>query len=178
MHWIDPSHLPETRGIVTRFLMNPHGELDGLLLDDALQVHFPPHLSERVARHIGIGDRIGVRGVRPRGIDLIAAVALIPTRDEAIVDDGPPRSEPATRRAGKPMDVQGAVVRQLYGPRGDVRGALLEDGTSLRMAPHAALALHDYLAPGAHVQAWGQGTTSPFGTVVDVEHIAHLVDAV
>ena len=35
MHWIDPDCLQETRGIVTQFLMNPHGELDGFLLGEA-----------------------------------------------------------------------------------------------------------------------------------------------
>ena len=25
MHWIDPACLPETRGRVTQFLLNPHG---------------------------------------------------------------------------------------------------------------------------------------------------------
>ena len=31
MHWIDPDSLPETRGIVKGFLLNPHGELDGIV---------------------------------------------------------------------------------------------------------------------------------------------------
>ena len=29
MHWIDPAHLPETKGKVDRFLLNPHGDADG-----------------------------------------------------------------------------------------------------------------------------------------------------
>lgn len=48
---------------------------------------------------------------------------------------------------GAPMDVQGEVIMQLYGPKGELRGALLEDGTSLRMPPHAAAELVDYLTP-------------------------------
>ena len=27
MHWIDPAHLPETKGTVDRFLINPHGDV-------------------------------------------------------------------------------------------------------------------------------------------------------
>lgn len=185
MHWIDPSSLPETQGTVTRFLSNTHGELDGLLLDDALQVHFPPHLSAAVAGRIAMGERIGVRGVRARGVDLVAAVALRTHDGDTIVDNGPgdrdrvrdSARKPAARHDGKAMDVQGQVERALYGPKGEVRGALLDDGTALRMAPHNAVALADYLVPGAHVQAWGQGVTSAFGTTIDVEHIAHLVDA-
>ena len=42
-------------------------------------------------------------------------------------------------------------VAALSGPKGELRGALLADGTSLRMPPHAAAALASYFAPGAHV---------------------------
>lgn len=47
MHWIDPDQLPETRGTVRRFLLNPHGEPDGFILDRDRQVHFPPILPPR-----------------------------------------------------------------------------------------------------------------------------------
>ena len=29
MHWIDPDSLPEVAGIFERFILNPHGEVDG-----------------------------------------------------------------------------------------------------------------------------------------------------
>jgi hypothetical protein len=48
MHWIDPAHLPETKGTVDRFLLNPHGDADGLLLTDGMEVHFPPHMAKKV----------------------------------------------------------------------------------------------------------------------------------
>ena len=36
------------------------------------------------------------------------------------------------------LSVQGKVQRPLYGPAGDVNGALLDDGTIVRMSPPAA----------------------------------------
>ena len=45
MYWIDPAYLPETKGVVDRFLINSHGDADGLLLKDGKEVHFPPHMS-------------------------------------------------------------------------------------------------------------------------------------
>jgi len=68
------------------------------------------------------------------------------------------------------------VVLSLYGPKGELRGALLEGGTSLRMPPHAATELTAYLTPGAYVQAWGQGVKNRFGSTIEVEEIAYLVD--
>jgi hypothetical protein len=179
MHCIDPDYLPQTRGTVTRFLLNPHGELDGFLLGQARQVHFPPHLSKQVARYVAIGDRVTVRGVKPRGVDMIAAVAMTTKDGREIVDDGPEhgdkhRKADVERRA---MEASGEVRLALFGPRGELRGALLDDGTSLRVPPHAAQALLEYLAPGAHVHAWGRGVKNRHGRSIEVEEIAHLVDA-
>jgi hypothetical protein len=40
MHWIDPDCLPETQGTVEGFIMNWHGEIDGVLLGGARQTPF------------------------------------------------------------------------------------------------------------------------------------------
>jgi hypothetical protein len=177
MHWIDPASLPETRGTVTRFLLNPHGELDGFVLGRARQVHFPPHLSKQVARQIAIGDAVKVRGVRPRGVDMIAAISITPKNGRVILDEGPDHDREPQHTAKKPMDASGKVLLALHGPKGELRGALLDDGTSLRMPPHAAAELAAYLTPGAHVHAWGQGVKNKFGRTIEVEEIAELVDA-
>lgn len=181
MHWIDPACLPETRGKVTQFLLNPHGELDGLILNTAgstLQVHFPPHMTRQVTKHIAPGNTIRVRGVKPRAANVIAAVSLTSQNGVEIIDEGPQHHVPGTARLeGKPMDVQGEVTMSLYGPRGELRGALLDEGTSLRMPPHAAAELARYLSPGAFVQAWGRGVKNKHGRTIDVDDIAELIDA-
>lgn len=186
MHWIDPACLPETRGKVSQFLLNPHGELDGFILEHSdrtqQQVHFPPHLSKRVAKHVAIGDTVKVRGVKPRAAELIAAVSLTINDVVEIVDEGPHSHHDAHAHATsletKPMEVQGEVVLPLFGPKGELRGALLDDGTALRMPPHAAAELVSYLTPGVHVQAWGDGFESRFGRTINVHEIAELVDDV
>jgi hypothetical protein len=179
MHWIDPTSLPETRGKVTRFLLNPHGELDGLVIE-MRQVHFPPHLSKQLARHVALGDEVRVRGVKPRGADMIAAVSLtaksgVLIRDEGPHHDGEKHHKPHVQR--KPMEASGEVLLSLHGPKGELRGALLDDGTSLRMPPHAAAELAGYLSPGAHVHAWGHGVRNKHGRTIEVDEIAELVDA-
>jgi hypothetical protein len=179
MHWIDPTSLPETRGKVTRFLLNPHGELDGLVIGSR-QVHVPPHLSKQLARHVALGDVIRVRGVKPRDVDMIAAVSLTTRSGVLILDEGPHHAgekhhKPHVER--KPMDASGEVVLSLFGPKGELRGALLDDGTSLRMPPHAAAELAAYLSPGAHVHAWGHGVKNRHGRTIEVDEIAELVDA-
>ncbi|WP_345817147.1 hypothetical protein AAGS40_25035 (plasmid) [Paraburkholderia sp. PREW-6R] len=180
MHWIDPACLQETRGTVTQFLLNPHGELDGFILDNDRQVHFPPHLSRPLAKHVSVGDKVRVRGVKPRGADIVAGVLLTSSKGVEILDEGPHHDGDKHERPHvekRPMDVMGEVQLSLYGPKGELRGALLTDGTSVRMPPHAAEALSSYLEPGAHIQVWGRGVKNRYGACIEVDDIAELVDA-
>ncbi|KXV10971.1 hypothetical protein CR51_07980 [Caballeronia megalochromosomata] len=178
MHWIDPEILPETRGKVTRFLLNPHGEIDGFVLG-ARQVHVPPHLSKQIARHVAPGDAVSVRGVKPRDADIVAAVSLTTKNGRVILDEGPHHGGEKHHKPHvdhKPMEAAGEVVLSLFGPKGELRGALLDDGTSLRMPPHAASELVAYLSPGTHVQAWGHGVKNRHGRTIEVDEIAELID--
>lgn len=178
MHWIDPTSLPQTRGKVTHFLLNPHGEIDGLVIGGR-QVHFPPHLSKKLARHVALGDEVQVRGVKPRHADMIAAVLLTTASGAVILDEGPHQNGDKHERPHvehKQMVASGEVVLSLFGPKGELRGALLDDGTSLRMPPHAATELAAYLSPGAHVHAWGSGVKNRHGRAIEVDEIAELVD--
>ena len=182
MHWIDPQSLSETRGTVTRFLLNPHGEIDGIVLGarQALQVHFPPHLSPQIARQVAMGDKVRMRSVKPHGANMIAAVSLVTKNGKVILDEGPHRDGEKHHKPHvehKPMDALGEVVLSLFGPKGELRGALLDEGTSLRMPPHAAAELAAYLAPGAHVHAWGHGIRNRHGRTIEVDEIAELIDA-
>ncbi|EAY71949.1 hypothetical protein BDAG_04805 [Burkholderia dolosa AU0158] len=172
--------LPETRGRVTQFLLNPHGEIDGLILNGDLQVHVPPHLGRELVRHVAPGDRIRVRGVKPRGAEMIAAVQLTGRDGVDIVDTGPQPHAPAHAHAHTkrtPMEASGEIAFALHGPKGDVNGALLTTGIALRMPPHAAAELDAYLRAGMHVQVWGDAVVTRHGTTIDVSEIAELVDA-
>lgn len=49
-------------GAVQRWLLNPNGEADGLLLQDGTQVAFPPHLSDTLTSWLRAGDAVDVAG--------------------------------------------------------------------------------------------------------------------
>src|SRR6185437_16870445 len=90
MHWLDHTQLPRIEGTVERFLLNAHGELDGLLLADGREVLFPPHLSPAVLAGVACGQRLIVSGLPLRAAPVVVAAAL--RSDGAvteIVDRGP-----------------------------------------------------------------------------------------
>src|SRR5437773_11147159 len=51
-------------GTVSLYLLNPRGEVDGLLLADGSQVKFPPHMSADLTRPAKPNERITAQRVR------------------------------------------------------------------------------------------------------------------
>ena len=173
MHWIDPDHLPEITGTLDQFLVNKHGEADGFLLTDGEEVHVPPHLSARLVRDLRPGSLVKVRGIRPLGVHMVAAIA-VDTPNGRILDRGPEAREhdDAFEKAKHgPMTAQGIVKRSIHGPKGETRGAVLEDGRIIRLPPHEAERFPDLLAKGAKICVAGEGATTSFGTAVEAREI-------
>lgn len=186
MHWLNPDQLPHVTSNVERFLVNPHGDADGMILTNGMEVHCPPHLSAEILAAIRPGDRISVYGVQPRITTMIAAVAIETADGTRIVDKGPPKHEkerrepkheaqPSQRRK---FEVEGFVRCALHGPKGETRGALLHDGTIVRFSPREADALAELLSPGSPLAARGEGLVTPMGTVIEAQEIGPSAESV
>jgi hypothetical protein len=177
MHWIDHDLLPDIGGAVERFIVNRHGEVDGLILmyepDRFLFVHLPPHLGPEITSAVAEGDAVRVRGIRPRGADMIAAVAVIASDGRLILDNGPDgerRPQPRHEKSKK-VEFEGVVRMSLFGLKGELRGALLEDGNLVRLGPKVAILVANLLRPGAALAARGDGLESAHGSVVSADEI-------
>jgi hypothetical protein len=59
----------------------------------------------------------------------------------------------------------------LHGPRGELSGAMLDDGTILRLPPPEAERLAALLMPGQTIVVQGDGLTTGMGRVVEVQAI-------
>jgi hypothetical protein len=181
MHWLDPDHLPEISGTFERFLLNPHGDADGMILSDGTEVHFPPHMSAELCAAIRPGEKpeIRIRGVRPRNSSLIAAIAIETMDGKRIVDNGPPKKHAEKERPNKDgpkpkhekMQAEGRIRQVLHGPKGEARGALLEDGRIVRFPPHEAERIADLIVVGARLAVRGEGLTNSVGTVIEAREI-------
>jgi hypothetical protein len=176
MHWLDPDYLPLTKGHVKQFLINPDGDADGFMLTDGTEIHFPPHLSAEIQDAVAPGDAVTVRGAKPRGADLVAAVAVDTASGHRIDDKGPSdheedRDNNHRKSKRKPIEHEGIVVRSLHGPKGEARGVLFKDGVTARFPKHQAEEVLSLIVPGVTLAIRGDGLEIEAGTVIEVNEI-------
>jgi len=165
----DSSQLPESRGRVKQYTLTPRGDVDGLILADGTEVKLPPHLSAQIVYTIRPGDEVSIRGLRARAIPLVDAASVTNVATgRSVADDGPPRGPD---RGGMQQAFSGRIVTALHGKRGEVNGALLDDGTQLHLPPPEAERFADWLQPGQMVSARGELLDTALGRVVDVQAI-------
>src|SRR5207245_2053273 len=69
------------------------------------------------------------------------------------------------------LEVRGRVVRALHGVKGEVRGALLEDGSIVRLGKHARPEARALLVAGSELAARGEGVSTDFGTCLEAKLI-------
>lgn len=165
---LDPTQLPETKGAVKQYTLTPRGDVDGLILTDGTEVKVPPHLTAQVVYAIRPGDAVTIRGLKARVLPLVSATTI---RNDAtgatVVDEGGPRE---ARDASETL-VSGQVASALHGPRGEVNGALLASGLTLRLPPPEASRYERLLQPGAPLSVRGVVRTSLLGSVMEATAI-------
>ena len=171
--WFDPTQLPSFTGVVERYLINPAGQVDRLLLREGPQVILPAQVVDELRRAVPVGSGIVVWGVRARRAPVITMLAWGAREGDSAPRfvERPAWGVPSFDVGMQPVEVAGEVVAPLYTPQGDVMGAILQDGMVVRVSPDAATALGERLGVGRQVAAAGVGTIGPVGRAVDAERI-------
>jgi hypothetical protein len=159
-------------GTVDRYLLNPEGIVDGLLLEDGLQVKFPPHMGERVTQVVEPGNRITVNGVPgvpvEWGQEVRAYQITNAETQETIVDQPPayPPRPPVDSRY-ETLTVTGTADHWLVGRRGEIKGIVLSSGAQIKFPPHVGYQLTGLVREGAAIQAEGFGSQNSYGQVIE-----------
>ena len=179
----DAAQLPAIQGKVAEYSLTPRGDVDGLILADGTEVHLPPHLGTQLVFAVKPGDDVTIRGLKARAIPMVQAMSVKNDATGTTVTDngaGPP-GQPGPRGGQQALTDTGRIKTQLHGPRGDLNGALLEDGTIVRLPPPEATRLATLLTAGASVTVQGQGIDGPLGRVIearsigaDAEHLSQV----
>jgi hypothetical protein len=175
-----PSPNPQTvetlNGTVRQYLMNPDGEVDGLLLVDGSQVNFPPHMSTDLTSAIKPKDTVSVQGQHENAYVFRAFAIANTGTGKSVSESFPPRGQlplpPEVRAANrKPLQADGKIVTLLFASRGEPSGAVLDDGSILRVPPHVGVQLSILLKIGQAISARGYGTENEFGRCLEVREI-------
>lgn len=161
-------------GRLARWLVNPNGEADGLLLDKGTLITFPPHLSASVTALAQIGDHIDATGWRAGDVAAMQAQE-IRANGRSVIDQPPSPGvlPPAPRPMGAlaSMSAAGRISRVLFNPGGEAHGALLDDGTVVRFPPHVGRMFAVLLQPGAPLYVQGWGTRTSLGVGIEATRI-------
>lgn len=167
---------PIATGVVSRFLVNPFGEIDGLLLDSGLLVTFPPHMEHELTAAITPGDTVAVRG-QVTGATQVKALILTNTRTNQQVIEHPPA--PPERKMPKHLRAVGlrqirarAPVSHLrYGKHGEIKDLVLADGTTVKLSKEVVESVTPWLRVGQELEVVGYGSDNTYGRGVEATAI-------
>jgi len=164
----DPAQLPEIKGKVAQYTLTPRGDVDGLILDDGTEVHTPPGISSELVFAVHPGDAVTIHGLKARALPMVAAASVTNDATAVTVTSHMGRGPGWNRQSAQ---ASGVIKEVLHSPRGENNGALLADGTVVRLPPREADKLGDALAPGKPLFARGDGVSSTLGKVVMARQI-------
>jgi hypothetical protein len=163
---------PVAEGIVDRYLLNPRGDVNGLLLHDGSQMHITLRAAQDLTKTIQPGDRVRVHGRRVSNLPLVKADVIINVTDGKSFTvpyrldlPMPPREE---RPAVNEMKAAGTIEVLLYDPLKEVvNGAVLSDGSQVRLPPDVGERFHASLQKDMDVEVRGYGIATPYGTALE-----------
>lgn len=165
----------QLEGTLSRFLINPLGRIDQLLLDDGTLICLPPSLSEGAAQFARPGDRVRAIVAEPHGRGDVHARALINVESGRSLLDAPPALPASPTPRLDDLRIEGKIVR-LLGSERRPRGALLEDGAVVRFSPRLAHRNRMLLQPGAKIRVDGVGTRNEYGIAIEAFSLERLPD--
>lgn len=156
------------QGMVSQYLMNPNGEVDGLLLTDGTQVHFPPHMSADLTQTVGPAGTISAQGVHENAVHFRAFTIFNTATGQSVNEARPPqfgRPLPPELRGVelKPLQAEGKIKVVLVAPRGETDGVVLDNGTIIRVPPYIGAQYSVWLQVGQSIVVHGYGTENPLG---------------
>lgn len=159
-------------GVIERYILDPRGEVEGLLLRDGSHMYVTSRAADQLIRALKPGDHVQVSGRRKPKVGLIhpdviknlsnATTFVVPLRLDL------PMQEQERRLSVTEMNAAGTIRRLLYHPLKDmVQGMILSDETQIRLPPDASADLRRSLRVGESVAIRGNGTTNQFGRAIE-----------
>ncbi|MCW5798609.1 MAG: hypothetical protein KIT40_08925 [Nitrospira sp.] len=159
-------------GTVDRFILDPRGEVEGLLLADGTHLYVTSRAADQLVSAFTPGNAVQVYG------RLFAAERLVQADAVTNVTTGTtfhvplrldlPMQEQEHTLSMTEMSAAGTIRAFFYHPlKKNIQGMLLSDETQVRFPPDASPTLRRSFHLGDHVTIKGNGTTNRFGRAVE-----------
>lgn len=165
-------HITNVTGEVQQYLFNPEGQADGLLLNNGLQVKFPPFMGDSLMATVSPGTQItvsGTSGFPSRfGQQIRARSITNPQTGQTLMPQTSPiLPQPPNSGNYNNVSVEGNAQHWLVGYRGNINGVVLSNGAVVRFPRSASHQLDSIANVGDKVQAKGFGTRNDSGQTVE-----------
>lgn len=164
-------------GKVTRYLITPMGDVEGVLLDSGTVAKLPPHMGKELVSAVKIGDAVRIEGMQEKDSTSFRIYSITDNQSkQTLVKRDRQWTEvnmPAVVRSMglKELTADGAVQTILTGPRGDANGVILDNGTIVRFRREAVYAASAQMKVGARMVAKGYGTENEYGRAIDADAV-------
>ncbi|MDR4481035.1 MAG: hypothetical protein R3B37_14970 [Nitrospira sp.] len=163
---------PVAEGIIERYLLDPRGEVEGLLLRDGSHMYVTSRAEEHLIRAITPGDHVRVYGRRTTSDGLVQpdviknlsqhTTFIVPIRLDL------PMQEQEAHVSVTQMYAAGTIRVLLYHAFKDmVQGMILSDETQIRLPLDTSAELRRSFHVGDSVVIRGHGTTTKFGRAIE-----------
>ena len=184
----------EEQGTVQRFLLTPHGEIEGMLLLGGIQVSLPPQMTAQLKKVVAVNDVVLVKGYYENDRVFKAEKITNVNTSRSVVQQLSPPPAPLqeelsnslppegtrsriTRTAGpshrglKQLSAEGSVENRLYGNLGELNGVVLSDGTIVKFRPDMINTIDLNAQIGDELKASGYGTQNANGRVIEATEV-------
>jgi hypothetical protein len=168
----------EATGKVSRFLATPTGEVDGFILEDGMQVRFPPHMSTAITNDVAMGDTVTVKGFESTS-NVIRAEKIVTAKNAheiSIEDQAKGKILPSKKKRDlarknlQNMKVTGEIDTLIHEPTGEVSGFLLTEGSIVRLPLDIREPVRTYDV-GQYVEVTGYGSQSKYGKSLEASTV-------
>ena len=156
-------------GEVQQYLLNPEGKVDGLLLNNGLQVKFP-HMGDSLVDLVKPGIMVNISGnlgAFTRFGQEVKAKSITNTQTGQTLVEQPPAIPPQPPSSNySTFSVEGTAQHWLVGHRGEINGVIVSDGAIIKFPPHVGNQLVSTANVGDKIQAQGFGTRNSYGQII------------
>jgi hypothetical protein len=163
---------PVAEAVVKSYVMDPRGEIEGLLLTDGSYLYITSRAADQLRQAIVPGDHIRIYGLREGEEKLIrpdiirnlskGSTFIVPLRLDL------PIPEQERHLSVTEMQVTGEIqVLLLHPSKRIVQGLILSDGSQIRLPPDISDGLRRSFRVGDTVTVRGNGTKNEFGRSIE-----------